>query len=363
MGLFFIALAVAYLLGNGYIYFRSWEVLHLVPTAVRWALSLLYWAGACSLFFVFGNREMPVGAMSHALYYLSTGWLVFTLYLVMLLLGTDLLRLFHIQFPYRFIICLGLTIVILVGGYIHYSNPKTDVVRLDINKPVAEGEELRVVAVSDIHLGYGTTKSRLQRYVQLIMAQQPDLILISGDLIDSNLFPVKAQAMGEELRRLHAPLGIYMVPGNHEYHSGIRRCREFVQQETPICWLQDSTVVLANGLQIVGRDDRSNPHRKPLADLVRPLDPQRPLIVLDHQPMHLEEAVEVRADLQFSGHTHDGQVWPLNYITRSLFEVSQGYKRLGETHVYVSSGLSLWGPPFRIGTCSELTLFNIHFKP
>ena len=106
MGLFFIALAVAYLLGNGYIYFRSWEVLHLVPTAVRWAFSLLYWAGACSLFFVFGNREMPVGAMSHALYYLSTGWLVFTLYLVMLLLGTDLLRLFHIQFPYRFIICL-----------------------------------------------------------------------------------------------------------------------------------------------------------------------------------------------------------------------------------------------------------------
>ena len=363
MGLFFILLAVAYLLGNGYIYFRSWEVLHLVPVAARWGLSLLYWAGACSLFFVFGNREMPTGTMAHALYYLSTGWLIFTLYLVMLLLGTDILRLFHLVFPHRFIICLGLTIVLLAGGYIHYSNPKTEVIHLDINKPLAGTDELRVVAVSDIHLGYGTTKARLQRYVRMIMAQKPDLILISGDMIDSNLFPVKAQAMGEELSQLRAPLGIYMVPGNHEYLSGVRRCREFVQQETPIRWLQDSTVVLTNGLQIVGRDDRSNPHRESLAELVRPLDLQRPLIVLDHQPAHLEESVEARADLQFSGHTHDGQVWPLNYITRSLFEVSQGYKRIGETHVYVSAGLSLWGPPFRIGTSSELTLFKIQFKP
>lgn len=362
MGLFFIVLAIAYLLGNGYIYFRSWEVLHLVPAAARWALSLLYWAGACSLFFMFGNREMPAGAMSHALYYLSTGWLVFTLYLVMLLLGTDILRLFHLAFPHRFIICLGLTIAILAGGYIHYSHPKTEVIHLDINKPAIGADELRVVAVSDIHLGYGTTRARLQQYVRMIRAQKPDLILISGDLIDSDLFPVKAQAMGEELQKLHAPLGIYMVPGNHEYHSGIRRCREFVQQETPICWLQDSVAVLANGLQIVGRDDRSNPHRKPLAELIRPLDPSRPLLVLDHQPAHLEEVVAAHADWQFSGHTHDGQVWPLNYITRSLFEVSQGYKRMGETHVYVSSGLSLWGPPFRIGTHSELTLFQIHFQ-
>ena len=219
-----------------------------------------------------------------------------------------------------------------------------------------------MAAISDIHIGYGTTKERLQRYVRMIQAEKPDLILISGDLIDSNLKPVREQHLEQELNQLQAPLGVFMIPGNHEYISGIGKSRTFIQQQTSIQWLQDSVVTLANGIQLIGRDDRHNPRRKSIAQLTDTLSSNRPLFLLDHQPYQLDESAQSNIDLQFSGHTHNGQVWPLNLITGHLFEVSHGYKQKGNTHIYVSSGLSLWGPPFRIGTRSEMVIFDINFQ-
>ena len=363
MHVFFIVFAGLYLLGNIYTYYRSWELLQGLSLPVRWVLSVLYWGGCLSFFGFFGNRGLPeASGWMHTLYYLTTGWLIFTLYMVLLLLFTDILRILHIVINHRFIICFSLTLIVLACGYLHYSHPDTKIIHLNINKPVEGNKHLRVVAVSDIHLGYGTDKARLQRYLQMITDARPDLILISGDLIDSTLRPVIEERMDEELRALKAPLGVYMVPGNHEYISGASRCREFISRKTPICWLQDSTLVLPNGIQIAGRDDRSNPNRLPLQELTRTLDPQRPLLLLDHQPYQLGDAVQAGVDLQFSGHTHHGQVWPLNWLTDYLFEVSHGYKQIGSTHVYVSSGLSLWGPPFRIGTQSELIIFELDFK-
>lgn len=363
MHLFFIVFAGLYLLGNVYIYFRSWELLHTLSLPMRWILSIAYWAGCCSFFGFFGNRGLPeAGGWMHVLYYFTTSWLVFTLYMVLLLLFTDVLRLFHVIINHRFIICFSLTLIVLACGYLRYSHPDTKVINININKPVEGNKHLRVVAVSDIHLGYGTNKARLQHYLRMIKEARPDLILISGDLIDSTLKPVAEERMEEELRMLEAPLGVYMVPGNHEYISGTSRCREFISGKTSISWLQDSTVVLPNGIQLVGRDDRSNRNRVPLPQLTRDLNPQYPILLLDHQPYQLEDAVRAGVDLQFSGHTHHGQVWPLSLLTDYLFEVSHGYKQLEHTHIYVSSGLSLWGPPFRIGTQSELVIFELNFK-
>lgn len=363
MHLFFILFIVLYLLGNAYIYFRGWEVLLAFSLPTRCLLSLLYWAGSCSIFGLLGGRNLPeAGGWMHVAYYISTGWLIFTLYMVLFLLFTDLFRVFHIVINHRFIICLGLTTMLLGYGYYRYSHPDTNVINIDINKSVEGNKQLRIAAVSDLHIGYGTDKAHLKKYIRMIMETDPDLILISGDLIDSTLKPVIEQHMEEELCLLHAPLGVYMVPGNHEYISRVARCRSFVEENTPIRWMQDSIAVLPNGIQLVGRDDRSNSNRKPLNQLTSDLNPAQPILLLDHQPYHLEEAVDAEVDLQFSGHTHDGQIWPLNLLTRSLFEVSQGYKRIGNTQVYVSGGLSLWGPPFRIGTRSELVIFNLTFK-
>ena len=167
--------------------------------------------------------------------------------------------------------------------------------------------------------------------------------------------------MHEELSRLNAPYGIYMVPGNHEYISGITKSKAFVQT-TPIVFLQDSIVTLPNGIQIAGRDDRHNKNRKPIEELIHTTNPTKPVLLLDHQPYELDKTASTNVDLQFSGHTHRGQIWPINLVTDHLFELSYGYKQIKNTHFYVSSGLSLWGPPFRIGTDSELVVFNITFK-
>ena len=164
--------------------------------------------------------------------------------------------------------------------------------------------------------------------------------------------------MEEELNKIEAPMGIFMVPGNHDYYAGIDATKTFVAQ-TKITLLRDSTVTLPCALTLVGRDDRTNPHRRTLQQLTAQTDSQKAIILLDHQPYALEEDERFGIDLQFSGHTHHGQMWPLSLVTDAIFEQSSGYRHWGKTAVYVSSGLSLWGPPFRIGTSSELVLFNI----
>ena len=153
----------------------------------------------------------------------------------------------------------------------------------------------------------------------MINAQKPDLILIGGDLIDNSVVPLYAEKMMEELTELKAPLGIYMVPGNHEYISGIRKSMLFIK-ETPIHLLRDEVVTLPGGIQIIGRDDRSNKSRLSLQELVKNIDPAKPVILLDHQPYNLSDTENAGIDLQFSGHTHRGQVWPISLITDHLFD-------------------------------------------
>ena len=116
-------------------------------------------------------------------------------------------------------------------------------------------------------------------------------------------------------------------------------------------------------MQLVGRDDRYNTRRKPLTELTASLATDRPILLIDHQPYDLAKTAEAGVDLQFSGHTHRGQVWPMSLLVDRLFELSYGSKEIGQSLIYVSSGLSLWGPPFRIGTDSEIVVFNLTFQP
>lgn len=247
-------------------------------------------------------------------------------------------------------------------GYINYKNTRITTLDLSIAKPIdSPDKQLKAVAISDVHLGMGTNKAALQKYVKLINAQEPDIILIAGDLIDNSVAPLRQMRMEEELRQLKAPLGIYMASGNHEYISGFRESVEFLSH-TPVQLLSDSVAQLPGGLQIVGRFDKSNPSRLSVADLMKKADLTRPVILLDHQPTELGATAEAGVDLQISGHTHNGQVWPINLLTRRLFELSYGYLKKGNTHFYTSSGLSLWGPPFRIGSVSELVVINLTFE-
>lgn len=367
MPLFFITLLTCYLAGNLYVFLEGRRALAGLPAGAKVFLACAYWVGALLFFVLFFLRDMkwPAGG-AHALQWLGTGWLVFTLYMCLCLFACTLLRWCGVQLGSSgFLLSFALTIALLTMGYFHYRHPQTRVVRLTIDKPLTDTppqkSPLRVVAVSDLHLGYGTDKPMLQAYVRRIQAERPDLILIGGDLVDNSVVPLYAERMEEELSKLHAPLGVYMVPGNHEYISGIADAAAFIRR-TPIVLLRDSVVTLPNGIQLVGRDDRSNRRRLPVSDLLHGVDASRPILLLDHQPYDLHLAAATGIDLQFSGHTHRGQVWPMSWVTDRLFELSHGYKQIDGSHFYVSSGLSLWGPPFRIGTDSELVVFELTFK-
>jgi len=364
MAVFFIMMLLVYLAGNIYVYMRGLQAIHHLPVWIKWLYGITYWLVAVSFISVFLFRNAGVSiSLSRFLFEIGTGWLIFTLYMVMLLACFDLIRLFNHTVPNSFIPSFLLTICLLTYGYIRYQHPVTKVINIVINKPLTDSESsIKIVAFSDVHLGLGTVKSKLKKYVEMINAQEPDLILISGDLIDNSIVPVKNQQMLEELSLLKARSGIYMVLGNHEYISGIEDCMQFLAL-SPIHVLKDTVVTLPNGIQIVGRNDRSVRTREKLNHLIRDINPDQPVIVLDHQPVEIDEAVEVSSDLLICGHTHNGQVWPLNWLTSRMFEIGYGYEKREQTHIYVTSGLSLWGPPFRIGTQSELVVFHLSFTP
>lgn len=363
MPIFFIILITVYLGGNTYIFYRGAQALSGLPGGIKISLAVLFWLAALSIIgtMLTRNIKMPV-FLSHAMYEVGTGWLIFTLYMVLFLLAFDLLKLCRVPFNYGFILSLIFTVVLLGYGYYNYRHPKTNIINIALDKPLADdAKPVKIVAVSDLHLGNGTGKTALKRYVKMIGEQNPDLILIAGDLIDNSVVPLYTENMMEELSELKAPLGIYMVPGNHEYISGIKASARFIQ-DTPIQLLRDSVVTLPNGMQLIGRDDRSNTARRSLQELMAGIDKSNPIILLDHQPYKLTESEAAGVDLQFSGHTHRGQVWPMNWVTDHIYEQSHGYRQWGNSHIYVSSGLSLWGPPFRIGTESDMGVFHLSTK-
>lgn len=363
MPIFFIILITVYLGGNTYIFYRGAQALSGLPGGFKISLAILFWLAALSIVgtMLTRNIKMPV-FLSHTMYEVGTGWLIFTLYMVLFLLAFDLLKLCRVPFNYGFILSLIFTVVLLGYGYYNYRHPKTNTINIALDKPLAgDAKPVKIVAVSDLHLGNGTGKTALKRYVKMINEQNPDLILIAGDLIDNSVVPLYTEKMMEELSELKAPLGVYMVPGNHEYISGIKASARFIQ-ETPIQLLCDSVVTLPNGIQLIGRDDRSNTARRSLQELMAGIDKSKPIILLDHQPYKLTESEAAGVNLQFSGHTHRGQVWPMSWVTDYIYEQSHGYRQWGNSHIYVSSGLSLWGPPFRIGTESDMAVFHLSTK-
>ncbi len=348
------------LLGMVYV---MWHVWCLLPTSV-WVkiLTMLGMVGLFLLLFVSIGHALDTMPMSLAtvIYEISTSWLIILLYLFMVFLVLDLGRLFHIV-PKEWLfgswkgllgIVVFLTLVFIYGNF-HYRHkvrqPLTLHTEKDLQKPV------RLVLLSDLHLGYHNQREEFHRWVDMINKENPELILIAGDIIDRSLRPLQEQRMWEEFRRLKAP--VVACLGNHEYYAGENGSEDFYRQ-AGIRLLRDDLMEWGK-IVVVGRDDRTNPHRKSVNQLVEKADKSKYIILLDHQPYHLEQSEKAGVDLQFSGHTHYGQVWPISWITDALYEDAFGPYQRGKTQYYVSSGLGIWGGKFRIGTRSEYVVLDI----
>lgn len=226
-------------------------------------------------------------------------------------------------------------------------------------------DSMRAVLISDLHLGYQINNSQLEKIVKIVNAENPDIILIPGDIIDHDTAILEERNSAAILSGLNAEYGVFASPGNHEYYAGIENSIRFIES-SGIIVLQDETFNVKELFIIAGRNDPSAEQfgigRSALKDIVSELDRSLPLIVLDHQPVSIPEAVDNSVDLLVSGHTHHGQMFPVNFITSAIFKLSRGYKLKDNTHVFVTSGIGTWGPRIRVGSRSELVVIDIFFE-
>ena len=340
--------------------YLAWHLWCLLPLSALWktVIIVLGVASFSMMFLSIARRfdSMPLD-MASACYEIGTSSIIVMLYMFMMFLVLDLGRLVRLvpkAWLYGNWTTAAVLSVLLVGifvyGNLHYNNKVREELTLVTDKPLTK--EWKLVMVSDLHIGYHNRRSELARWVDMLNQEQADAILIAGDIIDGSMRPLKEERMAEEFRRLKSP--VYACLGNHEYFAGDRDAEQFYR-DAGICLLRDSVTFLGD-LAIIGRDDRSNIGRKSVKELVETQIPDsisQFSVLLDHQPFHLDRTAAAGVDFQFSGPTHHGQVWPISWITESIYECAFGEYQCGKTRYYVSSGLGIWGGKFRIGTRSE----------
>jgi predicted MPP superfamily phosphohydrolase len=300
---------------------------------------------------------------------IGSSWIIVFIYLLLAVALLDVLRLTHL-FPLErffaeswigFTALVSLILLCCTFGYFNYLDKKKVELSLSINKEGGRINPLKIVAISDLHLGYGIGRQEFESWLPLINDENPDVVLIAGDLVDSNTYPLFEQNFAESVSKIRSKYGVYAVLGNHEYIGNAVKSAQFLRS-AGITLLQDSVALIDDSFYLIGRDDRSNPKRKSIEELIAPADKSKPLIMIDHQPVDLAETERNRIDLQLSGHTHKGQVWPLTWVIGGMFEHAYGYLKKGGSHIYVTSGLGIWGGKFRIGSQSEYVVIQLTFE-
>ena len=233
-------------------------------------------------------------------------------------------------------------------------------VSLTLPKGSSDRDSLTIVIMSDLHIGEIIGNPLVQRYVQMSNELHPDMVVLVGDIMDyESRFAEKAR-IEEDLQQLKAPLGVYIVNGNHEYRAN-RIAKYRWLKKTGATLLIDSVAMPGSSFYLIGRDDYINKKRATLHRLMTSIDTTKPIIVLDHQPWSLAEMRMNHVDLGLHGHTHNGQLWPYPILMKLIYECPYGYHQKGPTQFYVSSGIGVAGAPYRVGTRSEMVVLHIRF--
>ena len=379
--IFYSTVLLIYTAVNYYIYIRSMQALPEGST-IRSVFPWVFWILVASLI---AGRILEKIYLSHAsdiLVWTGSFWLAAMLYLFLAVLLLDIVRLLNHFFSFypafittsyektKFYIFSGIgiiTLLVIAAGHINTLHPRIKTLDLHIPKQANGLTSMKAVLMSDIHLGTLIGNGHFEKIVQKVENLNPDIILLAGDVLDEDLEPVLRQNIGETLQRLSAPMGVYGVMGNHEYIGGAEPAYDYLVANG-LKIIRDTVVKVNDSFYLIGREDRDKPRfagreRKPLEELIKMANPSFPLILMDHQPYYLEKAAELGIDLQVSGHTHHGQLWPLNYITSAIYTISHGYGKIGQMHAYVSNGVGSWGPPVRVGNRPEIVVLNITFEP
>ncbi|WP_218689988.1 metallophosphoesterase [Psychrobacter sp. BF1] len=255
------------------------------------------------------------------------------------------------------LVFIGLFVYALYSAYI----PKVRHLTVTINKPLLK--PLRIAVASDLHLGRLFGNKAIDRLQRLITQSQADMLLMPGDIMDDNTQAFSDYNMAANLVRLCAslPYGVYATLGNHDLYGHEKPITESLRN-AGVQLLNDEVLRLdykGQPVWLVGRFDNHKRQRMATTELLAQVNTEEPVILLDHRPSDIIEHSLLPIDLQLSGHTHNGQIFPANFIVSSINRLGYGYEAIGKGHFVVSSGYGFWGIPFRLGSRSEIWLISL----
>jgi len=358
--MFFLTVLSLWTLMHVYAYWRLQPWLSRWPSRLPLALLVFLW-----LAYPLGRTlerlhgPLPLGSW---LEFLGAIWLGILFLLVAALLVADVVSGFGLwqaaSWPLRRVFALMALALSLVGLVQGLRAPVVEQLELTLPGLPTQLDGLRLVQLSDLHLGTLLNRRWLGKRLQEVAHLNPDVVVITGDLVDSR--PQHVEELLPLLRHLRAPRGVFAVTGNHEFYAGLERSSQLLK-EAGFILLRDEHYVVTPGLVMAGVDDLTARRQFGVSHqaLVQALGdrPAGACIFLSHTPWQAEEAARAGAGLMLSGHTHGGQIWPFSYLVRLSYPFLQGLYRVGSMYLYVSRGTGTWGPPMRLWQPGEMTLF------
>ena len=397
-----IYLAPVYLLVCIYILLRTlnWiRVLHVVFQNV-WVcrgIGLIYLFVVFSILIAF---MAPASGFRRFMKLLSNYWLGVLVYTIMTVGIADGLRLLlkyplkNLNFPGRAllfgnvgtavvgVVCAVIITTVSIYGMINAGNIQTTKYDISIDKKVGNLDSLNVVLIADLHLGYNIGCRHMEKMVAKINAQNPDLVVVAGDIFDNEYEALEnPDRLAAILRGIQSKYGVYACYGNHDIQEKILAGFTFDGKEKKessvkmdkflekagITLLRDEYTLIDNSFYLYGRPDYERPgrgidERKSPQEITADMDLSLPVLVIDHEPRELQELADAGVDADLCGHTHDGQLFPGNLTIKLMWENACGYLKKDNMHSIVTSGVGLFGPNMRVGTKSEICDIMIHFK-
>lgn len=377
--IFFTIVFFLYSLINFYVFIRGLQALPKIP-ALRISYSIVFIV--LYLAYLIGRilEKIQQGSLASIFIWCGSFWMAAVVYFLLIVIILDIVRGINSTTPIYptfatfyydatkftlFIISILLVSLILYIGYKNSQEINLHTQTIKIDKPASEISEINIAFASDIHLGTVVDNERLEKIVSFLNSIKPDIIIFGGDLLDEDITKLEENNSAESLKHLSAKYGVYAVTGNHEYIGGIEKAIPFIKKHN-IILLQDTSYLIAKTFYLIGREDKDKARftgqpRKKLTDLLNEIDKSLPLILIDHQPSEIDEAVKNKVDLQISGHTHNGQFFPINLIVKLIYEFPYGYHKKQNTQFFISTGVGTWGPPIRIMAPPEIVLLKVKF--
>ena len=367
MGYFFlVASLILFLMQSiigGWFYFLFPSIGWKIPVVILPVLLTLF------VRFTMGYTRTHYGTLESLAYYAAYIWaglvFVFCFLVLVFALVQGIGALCHISLrpPLKIITLFTFAAVTVLSVWGGFCPPKiqyisTSVAAASADAPVSSTPQLTAAVISDTHLGTGVSLSRWKKVLARIEQQKPDIIFVLGDLFE---YGMNAREYADELAAVKPPLGIYGVLGNHEYYMGYQNSVNFYER-AGIKLLQNETVTLPNGLQLIGVNDiqTTGVTQQQLDKLLAKTNPAAPRILLSHQPLLTQTAAKHNIPLVLSGHTHAGQLWPFHYLVKLKYPYRYGWYQIGpQSRLYVTSGVFYWGMPLRLFAAAEIPVMQL----